>query len=117
MQKVLWGLLAAAGLAVLLLWNQVNAKTTEVAEQKARADQLAESLAEQRRQADQLASRFDNLDQTLLALDGRTKANNDELERRLALINDIITKTEGDTDESIACLDVRLPRQLDERMR
>lgn len=117
MQKVLYGLLAAAGLAVFLLWNQVSAKTTEAAEQKSRADALQQSLDEQRRQADQLASRFDNLDAALLRRDAKIDTNNQALVRQLALINDTITKTEGDTDESIACVDMRVPRQLDERVR
>lgn len=104
-------LLAVLGLGWMLkgAWED----TAAAQQQAAQAGQVA---AEQRQQAEALLGRLDALDTALKGLQADQQANQQALEQRLRGIENI-TKSEGDTDASMACLDQPAPAQLVERVR
>lgn len=74
------------------------------------------ALAQAERQNGALVGRFDTLDSTLVGLGLLQKKNQAELTIRLAAIKSIVQEPEDDP-ASIACLDVRVPAQLDRGLR
>ncbi|MDP0497867.1 MAG: hypothetical protein Q7Q73_16820, partial [Verrucomicrobiota bacterium JB024] len=86
-------------------------------------DQLGDRLAqvtqerdEQRRQAEAWGERFTALDETLVELQRDMNDNRLQLDQALLAL-DQITQQEGDTDETMECLDRAVPRQLDGGLR
>ena len=83
------------------------------------AEQLAGvrgALAQAEGQNKTLVGRFDTLDSTLVGLGLSQKKNQAELTVRLAAIKSIVQEPEDDP-ASVACLDVRVPAQLDRGLR
>lgn len=63
-----------------------------------------------------LESRFDDLDRSMARIDEETRANRKALDRQLADLRNI-QPTEGDSDETLECLDLPVPRALDGLLR
>ena len=63
-----------------------------------------------------LADRFTTLDGRLTGLEQAQRDNQKALKDQLNQLSQI-KKTEGDSDESITCLDVTVPHQLDQWLR
>lgn len=74
------------------------------------------ALVQAEKQNGTLVGRFDTLDSTLVGLGLSQKKNQAELTLRLAAIKSIVQEPEDDP-ASIACLDVRVPAQLDRGLR
>lgn len=110
--KILLGVTAALAVVAGLLGWQLREALQDAEAHRLDAERANRAVVEQRQQAEQLAGRLDALDLSLKGLAEGTQQNARQLEQTLAAI-DGITKSEGDTDESIACLGVRIPRQLD----
>lgn len=104
-------LLAVIGMSYALrsAWQDA-----EIARQ--REAQAAQVAQEQRQQAELVLGRLEALDTALTGLQAEQQANQRALEQRLRGIENI-TKSEGDTDASMACLDQPAPAQLVERVR
>lgn len=113
--KYLTGALVLLLVAVGFLGWRLNVASAEVREADLRASTAASQLEEQKREGKLLGQRLDALDAAMQGLNRTTADNNRKLGQTLTAINQI-QKTEGDTDESISCLDVRVPRQLDDSM-
>lgn len=114
--KTLVGVVVALALAVGIMGWQLRSAWSDAALARQEAIQALQVAGEQRQQAELLLSRLDALDDILKGLAEGARQNAQQLDQTLAAI-DGITKTEGDTDESLACLDVRVPRQLDDSLR
>lgn len=114
--KILIGVIAALGLTVGLLWWRLDVAQLEASAAATRASTAEQQLAEQTQQAALLADRFNALDASLGRLAQRTEANNRKLTETNSKI-DQIQRTENDSLESLACLDVRVPSQLDDSLR
>lgn len=67
-------------------------------------------------QSERLDKRFGALDGALLELSAETKANRSALARALESLK-TITRQPEDSDETIECLDLPLPRDLDRILR
>lgn len=114
--KYLIGITAALLLLVLVLLWQLRSASGEIARARQEAAQAVQTATEQRAEAELLMGRFAALDKTLTGLAHVTQANADQLTLALDGI-ETITKTEGDSDEAVNCLDVRVPAQLADRVR
>ena len=114
--KTLAGVAVALAVAVGIMGWQLRSAWSDAALARQEAIQALQVAREQRQQAELMLSRLDALDASLKGLAEGTQQNAQQLDQTLAAI-DGITKTEGDTDESLACLDVRVPRQLDDSLR
>lgn len=110
MQKAILGALVLAGVLLAGMWWRLESVTATAATQAAELKTAADKI-------DAMTARFEAVDQALTGWQKQVQANNADLKKRLDSINGKIPKLEGDSDESIQCLDVRVPRALDERMR
>lgn len=106
---VLVTLLGLAGWRLKVAWQDLA-----LAEQQ--VDQVTQERDAQRVQTERLAKRFDQLDTVLLALSVGTAENSKQLDTTLAAIRGI-KKTQGDSDATMRCLDLPLPRQLVDQLR
>lgn len=111
-----YGALGALGIAVVALSWQLKVAWQDVTVAKGEAIAAVQAAGEQRQQAELILSRLESLDGVLGQLADQTEANDRKLDDALTGIENI-TKTEGDSDESIACLGVPVPAQLDSRLR
>lgn len=109
--------------AILVLVLGLAGVGWQLKESWAREGTLAEQLSgvrgaleQSEKQNGTLAGRFDTLDQTLVGLGLSQKKNQAELTTRLAAIKSIVQEPEDDP-ASVACLDVRVPAQLDRGLR
>lgn len=110
--KILLGVTAALAVVAGVLSWQLREALQDAESHRLAAERANRSVAEQRQQSELLWGRLDALDRSLKGLAEDSRQNARQLEQTLAAI-DGITKSEGDTDESMACLGVRIPRQLD----
>lgn len=74
------------------------------------------ALASANQQNESLVQRFDAFDQALQRLDAKQAERQADLASRLKTIRTIVEEI-GDDPASIACLDVRVPAQLDRSLR
>ena len=109
--------------AILVLVLGLAGASWQLKESWAREGTMAEqlagvqgALAVAEKQNGTLVGRFDTLDSTLVGLGLSQKKNQAELTIRLAAIKSIVQEPEDDP-ASIACLDVRVPAQLDRGLR
>lgn len=86
----------------------------DAAKQDASNAREAQKTAEAQNTA--LADRFSTLDGRLTGLEQSQRETQKALETQIAQLSQI-KKTEGDSDESITCLDVSVPHQLDQWLR
>lgn len=114
--KILAGVAAALAVAVLALGWQLKGAWADASLAEQRALQALQAAEEQRQQAEQVLGRLDSLDSVLTKLAEGDQQTARQLNRTLAAISGI-TQTEGDHDEAVACLDVPVPRQLDDSLR
>lgn|GEM_PF-2561786 len=114
--KVLTGVAAVLFAAVLGLAWLLKEAWQDATVARNEALQALQVAGEQRQQAELLLRRFDALDTQLGVLAGGIEANDRRLGQALDQIGNIV-KTEEDSDESIACLGVPVPRQLDDILR
>lgn len=110
--KWLLGVTAALAVAVIGLGWQLKGAWKDAASSRNEALAALQAAGEQRQQAELLLHRMGQLDAALGRLADRTEVNDRKLDAALVQINEI-QKTEGDSDESMACLDVLVPVQLD----
>ena len=110
------GLLAALTAAVLALGWQLKLAWGDAAGARQQAQQAQQAVEEQQRQAQAVLGRLDSLDAALTKLAEGDQLAAQQLDQALAAI-DGIAKTEDDSDEQMACLDVPVPRQLDDSLR
>lgn len=97
----------------LWLWDQASDRADQLAE---RLTQVTQERDEQRRQAQAWGDRFAALDETLGMLQTDMNNNRQQLDKALLALGQI-TQQEGDTDETMECLDRAVPRQLDGGLR
>lgn len=114
--KILIGALIALVLALAGCgWAlQESQRKRGLAEQLVVEKQKALDKSEGQNKA--LVGRFDSLDASLKDLGANQKANQARLQATLVGIKNIVQEP-GDSDESIRCLDVRVPAQLDRGLR
>lgn len=74
------------------------------------------ALAVANQQNENLVGRFDAFDQALQRLDAKQALRQADLTGRLNTIRDIVAEP-GDSHESLECLDVPVPAQLDRSLR
>lgn len=101
----------AAALAVAL---GITGWLLKAAWKDAQEARIAAQTAE--RQARDMSARFDALDAAMASLGRKTAIHQKQLDETLKGIS-TITKTEQDDEKTMECLDVPVPRQLDQRMR
>lgn len=114
--KILAGAVAILLLAVCAMGYQLKQAWGETATARRETLQAEQALGEQRQQTALVLGRLDTLDSKLTQLDGDTKLNAQQLELTLDAIG-TIQKSEGDSDDALKCLDVRMPAQLADRVR
>lgn len=115
--QILAGAVAVLLLVLGLLGWQLKSAWGDVTQARQEALQAVQAVGEQRQQAELLRSRLETLDASLKAVAAGTQANSEQLDQTVDAI-DAIGKTEGvPHDQSVLCLDVRVPGQLDERLR
>lgn len=115
--QILAGAVAILLLVLGLLGWQLKSAWGDAAQARQEALQAVQAAGEQRQQAELLSSRLATLDASLKAVAAGTQANGQQLEQTVEAI-DAIGKTEGvPHDQSVLCLDARVPGQLDERLR
>lgn len=90
-------------------WGRENGLTVALSSAQA-------ALAVANQQNENLVGRFDAFDQALQRLDAKQAQRQADLTGRLNTIRDIVAEP-GDSDESVTCLDVRVPAQLDRSLR
>jgi hypothetical protein len=115
--KILVGALAILMLATGFMGWRLKVAWEDVATARGDALQAQQVAGEQRQQAELLNQRLVVLDGTLKDLATGTKANGDQLELTIDAIEQIKPTGGVPHDPSIACLDLRVPGQLDERLR
>lgn len=114
--KILIGVIVTLALAVAGLWWQLDGTQTERDLAQQALTNTREALSKAEAQNTTLIGRFDSLDTSLKGLGAAQLRNQADLTNRLATIKNIVQEP-GDTDESISCLDVRVPAQLDRGLR
>jgi hypothetical protein len=114
--KIMLGVLAAMAILVGVLWWRLDVVAGDRDLAAQRADIATQAVEEQKRQSTLLGQRFDAFDQALKGIGEKTAENNKKLGQTITAIGNI-QKTQGDSDESIKCLDVRVPGQLDQWLR
>lgn len=114
--KILIGVIAALVVALGLtgwwLKSTLESKAT-IAEQLAGVQGQLKTSEDQNKG---LAGRFDSLDLALKDMGAAQQQNQLVLANRLATIKNIVQEP-GDSNESISCLDQRVPAQLDRGLR
>lgn len=123
LEKILGGALAVAlALSAVSTWrltmaqNEVSVLTKDRDAALKDASNARQAQQEAEGQSRQWSARFDSLDGALQRLGVNQKANNDGLIIRLRELSNI-QKTEGDSDETMQCLDRPVPVQLDRGLR
>lgn len=119
--KIILGLGVGLVIAGLIAYSAVQASRLTEARAELRAEQsssqrLRAELESQVRRGEVQEARFESL---ASSVDRMAKAQTDnqvDLTRRLNIIQNITQQT-GDSDESISCLDMLVPRQLDDSVR
>lgn len=114
--KILIGVLLALAVALGVTGWQLSESLGREATIREQHAQAVGALAISEAQNGLLAGRFDSLDQALLELADKQQANKQDLDRRLNNLTTIVQEP-GDSDESVSCLDVRVPAQLDRGLR
>lgn len=114
--RIMLGAIAALVVLVGILWWRLDVATGRAEIAILRADTATQQLDEQKSQAELLGKRLDALDASLKTVGERTGENNRKIGQALTTINSI-QRTQDDSAESISCLDVRVPRQLDDSLR
>ena len=114
--NIIPGILLALVLATGVLGWQLKVAWTDVEVARQEAAQARQTYEEQVRQGKALMERLDALDASLTGLAQKTLQNALQLDQTITAINNI-TKTETDNDQQIECLDVLVPRQLDDSLR
>lgn len=110
--KILVGALLAALVALGLTGWRLQTAWEDLAVSRTETRAVRGELERQVREGEQLADRLDALDASVTRLHDTTETHTRQLGLTLAGI-DRIEKTEGDSDESLACLDLRIPGELD----
>lgn len=116
MNKVLAGVLAAALLALAGSGYLLYRKTEQVGNLNAKVSVLEQSVRDANAEVerrDELAKHFD----TLLTTLNDNKAENQTAFTKMERAIRTIKKSEGDTNESIACLNTPVPAALDRMLR
>lgn len=114
--KILIGILLAALLALWLAgWQLASSleREGETAKQLGLVQASSKVLETQNRE---LLDRFGSLDSVMTSLNQAQAVNQLELLGRLKAITKIVKET-GDSDETIQCVDLPVPAQLDRRLR
>lgn len=114
--KILVGVLLALLLALGLTGWQLQKTREALVVSRTEQSALKDQLAVQAEQSRQLADRMDAFSQSVVTLMGIAEQHDQNLKLAVAGI-DNITKTENDSDESISCLDQRVPADLDQWLR
>lgn len=107
--RILIGVCVALGLALGLVTWQLKGSWQENEGLRAQAE-AAEAVNAR------LNEKFDALDSALIELSQTTRENADRLNDALGEIQ-TITKQPEDSDETISCLDLRVPSDLDRLLR
>lgn len=114
--KTLAGVTASLAVALgLALWG-LSRSLAEVSAANERVAQLEASVRKAERESNLWVERMDAFDTAIGRLNASTEKNHADLKIRLDAIRSV-TKQPGDTDESISCLDVRIPAQLIDGLR
>lgn len=114
--KILVGALVATLLALGLVGWRWQVTQEELAVTRERERVLSGELERQIRAGEQLEQRLTALDQSMARLYEANEIHARRLGETLAGI-DRIERTEGDTDETLNCLDTPVPAQLDDWLR
>lgn len=114
--KILIGVAVALAVALGVTGWQLSESLGREATIRQQHAQAVGALAISETQNALLAGRFDSLDQALSDLSQRQQDNKRDLDRRLSNLTTIVQEP-GDSDESVSCLDVRVPAQLDRGLR
>lgn len=114
--KILSGAVAILLLAVCAMGYQLKQAWADAATANQATLGAIQALGEQRQQAELVLGRMDTLDGKLTQLEGSQQLNAQQLELTLDAIGNI-QKSEGDSDDALKCLDVRMPAQLADRVR
>lgn len=114
--QVLIGALVLALLALGVTGYQLKGALEDAATSRQDALQAEQRAGEQRQQAELMLERLGRLDTAVSGLAHADALAQAQLAQALAGIENI-TKTEGDSDEAMACLDVRVPAQLADGVR
>ena len=107
--RVLIGVVAALSIALGLAGWRLKVAWEDLAVVTTERDSL-------KGEVERGEKRFAAFDESIKRLTGATRANEAKLGETISAIRGI-TKTEGDTDESIQCLDRAVPVQLDRSLR
>lgn len=110
--KILTGALLAVVLALGLTGWRLQTVSERLAVEKTQSAALAGELERQVQAGQKLHDRLALLDQSLSRLHETQTAHTRQLGLTLAGI-DRIEKSEGDSHESVECLDLRVPSELD----
>lgn len=116
MTKILGTAVALLLAAVAALGWQLKGAWADAATAQQVAKQAGELVEQQRKQSELVLGRLESLDGALKGLEAGNRANAERQAQTLAAIGNI-TKQEGDSDESVTCLGVAVPRQLDDSLR
>lgn len=114
--KILMGALLAVVLALGFTGWRLQAAQENLARAETLSQRLQSELERQVQAEDRLADRLERFDSALARLHETTEAHSRQLRATLDGI-DRIQKTEEDSDEAIACLDQRVPADLDHWVR
>lgn len=109
--KILSGVIAVLVLAVAVMGYQLKASVGREAVATKALEGAERALAQAERENTRLDDRFETLDAAMTGLSNTIALNQGDLRRRLESIKTIVQEP-GDSDESVACLDVRVPAQL-----
>lgn len=116
MTKILGTAVALLLAAVAALGWQLKGAWADAAVARQEVSTARQAVEEQRQQAELVLGRLESLDGALKGLEAGNQANAERQAQTLAAIGNI-TKQEGDSDESVMCLGVAVPRQLDDSLR
>ncbi len=114
--RILLGIIAALVVAVGLLAWRLEAASGRADLAEVRATAAEGMLRDQVQQNQALAQSFQGLDAALQGQAAQMAKNNRDLAARLRDLANV-TKTEGDSNETMACLHLPVPRQSADRMR
>lgn len=121
--KILIGVLLAVLLALgASRWQiyrqdqQLVQRDLDLAEVQGKLDGVTHALDTANDQSRQAVARMDQFDAAVRLLDENARKNQAELTSRLETLKTIVQEP-GDSHESVACLDVRVPAQFDRGLR
>ena len=107
--RVLIGVVAALSIALAVAGWRLKVAWEDLAVVSQERDSL-------KGEVERGEKRFIAFDESIKRLTGATRANEAKLGETISAIRGI-AKTEGDTDETVACLDMPVPVQLDRSLR